>query len=264
MNAHIKWQKQFGTGYANAVTPPLIVGSDIYVGAGGVVYRLNKKDGSIKDRLKVSGVFGYTTIAPAWNGKDRIFVPLSQGRIQCIDISGAGMKAVWTSASFGDQAIVPVVCSDGKLFTGAYGTNNSFVMIDQNTGAVTQLAQNDHKGFYWAGAYVSGKYAVFGEEANADGDSLIRSVGYPSGGSRQNPEVVSQQKVRGSIRSTVVSDGTYLYVVSKSKMMSHTIFSSLVLELNTVCILPHACFSRALARGIRPRVLDSNHASILS
>ena len=100
-NAHIKWQKRFGTGYANAVTPPLIIGDDMYIGSGGVVYKLNKNTGEVRTKLTVEGVFGYTTITPSWDGKDRIFIPLSNGRIEAIDISGSNMKKVWTSASFG-------------------------------------------------------------------------------------------------------------------------------------------------------------------
>ena len=212
-NAHIKWQKKFGSGYANAVTPPLLVGSDMYIGAGGVVYRLNKNSGKIKTKLQVEGVFGYTTIAPAYNGKDRIFIPLSQGRVEAIDISGSTMKKLWTSESFGDQAIVPLVCRDGKIYTGTFGKNNSFVSIDQQSGKVTRLASNENGGFYWTGTYAGEKAAVFGEEADKNGKSLIRSV------DKDSNQLIGSQSVKGPVRSAMVKEGEYLYFVSKAKYL---------------------------------------------
>lgn len=224
-NAHIKWQKKFGSGYANAVTPPLLVESDIYIGSGGVIYRLNKDTGKIKSKLKVEGVFGYTTIAPAYNGKDKIFIPLSQGRIQAIDITGSSMKKVWTSQSFGDQAIVPLEYSDGKIYTGTYGKKNSFVSIDEQSGQVIQLASNEYGGFYWTGAYISEKAVVFGEEADDKGKSLIRSIDISKdesktgNGTGQPPKLISSQTVEGPVRSTMVKEGEYLFFVSKGKYL---------------------------------------------
>lgn len=220
-NAHIKWQKRFGTGYANAVTPPLIIGDDMYIGSGGVVYKLNKNTGEVRTKLTVEGVFGYTTITPSWDGKDRIFIPLSNGRIEAIDISGSNMKKVWTSASFGEQAIVPLKCANGKIYTGTYGTKNSYVCIDQKTGAVTKLATNSNKGFYWSGAYADEKAVVFGEEADKNGESVVRSleaVSSVSGGTSDVHNIISSKTVKGSVRSTIVRGGDHLFFVSKAKL----------------------------------------------
>ena len=224
-NAHIKWQKRFGTGYANAVTPPLVIGNDMYIGSGGVVYRLNKNTGEVKTKLTVEGVFGYTTIAPSWGGSDAsgkgcsdmIFIPLSNGRVEAIDISGSSMKKIWTSASFGDQAIVPLKCANGKIYTGTYGTNNSYVCIDQKTGAVTKLATNSNKGFYWSGAYADEKAVVFGEESDKNGESVVRSI-EAIGSVPDVHNSISSKTVKGSVRSTMVRDGDSLFFVSKAKL----------------------------------------------
>ena len=219
-NAHIKWQKRFGTGYANAVTPPLLVGSHMYIGSGGYMYKLNKNTGKVLQKIKVEGVFGYTTIAPAYNGTDKIFVPLSKGRIEAIDIGEGKMQALWTSESFGGQAISPIICKGDSLYTGAFGKggNSYFVKIDQNTGKVIRLAINEN-GYYWVGAYVTDKFVVFGEEADAEGASRVKVVRTDSG---DLPKPVSEITVTGSVRSSIVADSGSLYFVTKGKRLYKT------------------------------------------
>ncbi|MBQ9179347.1 MAG: PQQ-binding-like beta-propeller repeat protein [Firmicutes bacterium] len=222
--AHIKWQKRFGTGYANAVTPPLLVGSHMYIGSGGYMYKLNKNTGKVLQKLKVEGVFGYTTIAPAYNGADKIFVPLSEGRIEAIDIGEGKMKKLWTSKSFGGQAISPIICKGDSLYTGAFGKGGDsyFVKIDQDTGSVTRLAVNEN-GYYWVGAYVTDKFVVFGEEAGTDGKARVKVVRTDEG---ELPEPMSEITVTGSVRSGIVADSGNLYFVTKGKRLYKTSLDS--------------------------------------
>ena len=219
-NAHIKWQKRFGTGYANAVTPPLLVGGHMYIGSGGYMYKLNKNTGKVLQILKVEGVFGYTTIAPAYNGSDKIFVPISEGRIEAISIGEGKMKKLWTSKSFGGQTISPIVCKGDSVYTGAFGKggNSYFVKIDQDTGNIIRLAVNEN-GYYWVGAYVTDKFAVFGEESGADGKARVKVVRTDAG---DLPEPVSEITVAGSIRSSIVADSGSLYFVTKGKKIYKT------------------------------------------
>ena len=236
-NAHLKWERQFGTGYANAVTPPLIIGDNIYIGSGGVMYELDRKTGNIKRQCKLNGVFGYTTIAPSHNGtspdgKDatEIYVPISGGRIGAVNIAGEKMAPAqgWSdgaSESFGGQAISPVVYHDGCLYTGAYGSKTDdqyFVEIDASNGKIkSKLATNSSGGFYWSGAYVTDKFAVFGEEA-ADGKSTVRSVAV-SGNDVPAGTLISSRSVSGSVRGSMVArtEGgiTYLYFVTQGKAL---------------------------------------------
>ena len=50
----------------------------------------------------------------------------------------------------------------------------------------------------------------------------------------------------------------------KSKTMSATTRSIRARELSTFCIVPHWLFSSSFCQSFRPRVLASNHWSILS
>lgn len=229
-NAHIKWQKRFGTGYANAVTPPLLVGSHMYIGSGGYMYKLNKNNGKVLQKLKADGGFDFTTIAPSYNGTDKIFVPISEGRIEAIDIGGGKMKKLWTSKSFGGQTISPIKCKGDSVYTGAFGKvkngkvknetdkNSYFVKINQYTGKITKLAASD-EGYYWVGAYVTDKFAVFGEEADADGKARVKVVRTDAG---ERPEPISDITVTGSVRSSIVADSSSLYFVTKGKKLYKT------------------------------------------
>ena len=219
-NAHINWQKKFGEGYANAVTPPCIVDSNMYIGSGGYMYKLNKNTGMVLHKLKLDGVFGYTTIAPAYNGKGKLFVPISGGRIAALDISAGKMKNLWSSDSFGEQAISPILCSGDYIYTGAYGhspegeANNSFVAMDQNTGRFIKLASSK-EGFYWTGALVEKDVVIFGSE-----EGILRGIKIPAAedfnlGSEFNSETIDQMQLEGAIRSSVKKSGDSMYVTTK-------------------------------------------------
>lgn len=254
-NAHLKWEKQFGTGYNNAVTPPLLLGGNLYVGSAGTLYKLNKDTGEVLDSCALEGLSGFTTIAPAHNGTaadgsdaTRIYVNLSDkgdggefhyinARIAAVDIGGDKMKIdeAWPDGgteTFGDQAISPVVHHNGYLYTGGYdtsaaGNRGRYVEIDAATGEIkSTLAQNANGGFYWAGAYVTDEFAVFGEEAVTDrtsedyGKSVVRCVATSGNTEDAAGTLLSSVEVEGTVRGSMVCHeeaGTkYLYFVSQA------------------------------------------------
>ena len=257
-NAHLKWEKQLGEGFNNAVTPPLLLGEYLYVGAAGSFYKLNKDTGAVVDQCQLEGLCGFTTLEPGHNGTaadgsdaTRLYVQLcdkddtdpesqysyKNGRLAAIDISGEKMSIVsdWPDGGtevFGKQAISPVVYHNGKLYTGGYDTsvtadNGRFVEIDAATGAVTTLATNTTGGFYWAGAYVTDEFAVFGEEAVSDknapdyGKSRVRSVATSGNSVDAAGALIDSIQVEGTVRGTMVDrtegENTYLYFVTQAK-----------------------------------------------
>ena len=251
-NAHLKWERQFGEGYSNAVTPPLLLGGYIYTASKGTLYKLDKNTGEIADRCKFADITAdFTTLAPehdgtAEDGSDatRIFVHINrQGTIAAIDITGETMKvdSGWDngagegiSEQIGEQTITPMVYHDGHLYTAGYGEAGRYVEMDAATGKVeTVLAENGNGGHYWAGAYVSDKgFAVFGEESNdtsqpkdtTKGTSLIRSVAVTGNAAGEEAgTVLDTIEVEGSVRGSVVPDEedgvTYLYFVSQARKL---------------------------------------------
>lgn len=257
-NAHPKWEKKLGEGFNNAVTPPLLLGDYLYVGAAGSFYKLNKDTGAVVDQCQLEGLCGFTTLEPGHNGTaadgsdaTRLYVQLcdrddsdpdslysyKNGRLAAIDISGEKMSIVsdWPDGGtevFGNQAISPVVYHNGKLYTGGYDTsvaadNGRFVEIDAQTGAVTTLATNTTGGFYWAGAYVTDEFAVFGEEAVSDknapdyGKSRVRSVATSGNSVDAAGALIDSIQVEGTVRGTMVDrtegENTYLYFVTQAK-----------------------------------------------
>lgn len=246
-NAHLKWEKRFGTGYSNAVTPPLLIGDSIYLGSAGYFYKLDKDTGAILDKCEMEGICGFTTIAPAHNGSaadgrdaTRVYVPIcdavseynyKNGRLAAIDITGTSMRRAeeWTngeSESFGKQAISPIVCRNGYIYTGGFSGEGKYVEIDAATGLINAtLGTNNNGGYYWAGAYVTDSFAVFGEESVTDRDSpdykksVVKSVA-TSGNAESAGTVLSQRTVEGSVRGSMVcmneNGSNQLYFVTQA------------------------------------------------
>ena len=219
----LKWAaKMPGDGaMGNSCTPPIIVGNRIYSASNDTLLELDSENGKILRKASLAGNTSFATNPIAY-AKDRhtgnkpyVFIQLKDGKIQCINIEK--MESVWVSTAYKDeQTISPVVYKNGKVYTGTWDNEKGrFLCFDVN-GSGTQEpkwslipAENGdgNRGFYWAGAYVNDKYAVFGSDADKEtGKSVLYSV------NAENGQIVDKIKdFQGGIRSTVVHHNRSLY-----------------------------------------------------
>ena len=155
------------------------------------------------------------SIVPATYGDGMIFVGLSNGRIQAFNAKD--LTSLWVyQDDLKGQPNCPITYKDGYIYAGFWNSETkdaNFVCIsvtDEDPSKTTEekVASWTYKragGFYWAGAYVTDKFAVVGTDDGASGYST-------EGASllvfdRETGEVVdSWDGIRGDIRSNVSHD----------------------------------------------------------
>ncbi len=181
----LKWARNFGSGWGNSPTPPLIEGESLYAAAAGKIYKLNKENGTIEDQASLgqgSGV-DYATIPPALGeaqieqegnqiAKKIIMVPVSRARLVAFDAET--LDILWTAdpeaandpenhrfdvdPGYVDtgQTISPVTYKNGYAYYATWngsGKPGYYYCVDTDNGEIKGYIENENGGFYWAGAY---------------------------------------------------------------------------------------------------------------
>ena len=228
--AELKWAVQYTdpTNWSDAVTPPILVDGKMYVAKNNKVLCINTADGStIKESEILSGSVDYGTTSITYGG-GMIFVPIGSGRIQALRADT--LESIWVSEELGGQTITPITYKDGKVFCGTY-TYSSDELVegkyfcisteDENKNSKTEtkdcLWEISHAGgFYWAGAYVTSEFAVFGSDDTSAQDSTGNAVLY-SVDIDDGTVVDTVDTVYGDIRSSIAYDSVTdrLYFTTK-------------------------------------------------
>ncbi len=213
--ARLKWSQKLGSGWTSSPTPPLIVNGDLYTAWGTTVYRLDRETGAVLTQGSLAGEAGFA-LNPVTYGEGMLFVPISGGRIQALRADT--LESLWISEAFegGTQSLTVAACRNGYVYTGVWNseteTGSYFCLSvtdeDPQKPDETKLHtwRLDHPGgFYWAGAYVSDRYMLFGSDDGApegqNGTSVLYSVSPVTG------EILDTiEDIPGDIRSTVSFD----------------------------------------------------------
>lgn len=146
------------------------------------------------------------------------------GCIQALNVET--LESLWISKKISGQMVTPITYHNGYLYTGTWnsevatGTYFALSVTDQNTSS-TNETQNPiwtvtHAGgFYWAGAYATDKYVVFGSddgtgESNSSAGAILYSVDPLTG-----RKISTLTGIIGDIRSTIAYDNGYVYFTTK-------------------------------------------------
>lgn len=213
-DAELLWAAKYGTGWAAAPGSPILVDGDIITYVGSTIKRLDKNTGKVVAEGTMVASSSYS-IVPATYADGMIFVGLSGGRIQAFD--AATLESLWVyKDELGGQPNCPITYKDGYIYAGFWNSeikNANFACIytideDHENTTESKLASWTYTragGFYWAGAYVSDKFAVVGTDDGAsgyitEGASLLVF-------DRFTGDIVdSYDGLRGDIRSNVSYD----------------------------------------------------------
>lgn len=165
--------------------------------------------------------------------EDTVYVATNGGEVYAVDTSN-GAKSLVVSVSTG-QINTPLTIYDDYLYFGTWVGNGTiegatapgrYYQVDLTTDTNNvQSVSSIAKGFYWAGAVVSGSYIYFG----GDGGYLYyRPVG-DTFGTESDTDIQSTSlnlatatggaSDVGNIRSTVMLDGGKLYFTSQGKYL---------------------------------------------
>jgi outer membrane protein assembly factor BamB len=229
----LKWSLNFGTGYTNAPTPPMVHGDFVYVGVSTSLRKIDKETGKELDRVELVDSFGYATAALTYaenvDGRNVIFAPISEGRVQAIDADT--MTSLWVTESLiGQSCLSRVVYDEGYIYYGTWKSETlpglflCYNATDDNPYTPTESKPPTWKvehagGFYWSEANVEGNYVLFGSEDGNSG-SLVLSPGADIFSCQKGRDfseerkplgaspVIDQETILSDVRSGVVYDGT--------------------------------------------------------
>ncbi|MEE0740808.1 MAG: Ig-like domain-containing protein [Emergencia sp.] len=123
----MKWGEKYGTGWAAAPTPPLILNGKVYIGMGNKVLELDKETGKKlreSDAMAANVGFAMNPILYADGG---LFVQVGNGIIQKIDLDT--LTVSWQTAKVGGQTLCPIshvtVDGTGYIYTGTWNRENA-------------------------------------------------------------------------------------------------------------------------------------------
>lgn len=159
--AGTKWQVRFAEKERTAFnSDPVITDTCLYITYKNTLYQLDK-NGAIHSSLSLAAPMN--SVCRMCLHENRLFIPLSGGRMQCVDIST--MTSLWTSEAFGLQSLTTVYYKDGLIYAGttnASGTEGIFYCLSAEDGSTRWTYTNPSEpcGYYWSGA-VSDRAAGF-------------------------------------------------------------------------------------------------------
>ena len=205
--------------YNTYVSDPLLVGDYVYIAVGSKLYKKNVETGETVEA-------GEAALAAAIDSTSRmvyvnglILVPLSSGRLQALTVDSLTTK--WITDALPDgtkgsqQSLSSVTVRDGYAYFGSADADwsNSYggylLCVRLSDGKVMwNKANQNSAGYYWSGMAFTGGYGVIAD------DSGTVSVVDPATG-----DVVSTLKVAERVRTTVLEDGSTLYVTSSDGVL---------------------------------------------
>ena len=140
------------------------------------------------------------------------------------------LESLWNSEKVSGQLISPVTYHNGYLYGGTWngekeiGTYYMLSATDEDTSKTNEtkklLWKLDHKGgFYWAGAYATDKFAVFGsDDGTSEGQNAESAVLYSV--NPLNGSVISKiTGLKGDIRSSIAYADGFVYFTTKGGML---------------------------------------------
>ena len=220
--AILKWGWKHSSGWAESITPPIIVNDALYIAKGKTVAKIDKTTGEIiSTSEEMAGAVGYA-LNPITYGGGMLFVPVGSGRIQALRADT--LELLWVSEALGGQTLTPITYKNGYIYTGTWnretatGTYFCLSITDEDPTTSGEIKyctwKIDHTGgFYWAGAYATENFVIFGsDDGSGEGThtetGMLYSVNPISG-----MIIDTIAGVKGDIRSTVsydaVSDRIY-------------------------------------------------------
>ena len=134
--------------------------------------------------------------------------------IDSTDASGVTLTSVVSSVN--GQINTPITRYGDHIYFGTWSGNSAmpYYQVKVSDSSFTAKTMTGNAGFYWAGAANIGNYIYFGGDANTtDNHSYLyyrRASAFGTSGGK-----VALPDGTGNIRSTIMTDGEYLYFTSQ-------------------------------------------------
>ena len=220
-DAEAKWVATLknSSEWNTSVSDPLLVGDYVYIAVGSKLYKKNVDTGETAEGGEAALVSAIDSTSRMVYTDGLILVPLSSGRLQALTVDTLTTK--WVTDALPDgtkgsqQSLSSVTVRDGYAYFGSADADwsNSYggylLCVRLSDGEVMWNKANQNSvGYYWSGMAFAGGYGVIAD------DSGTVSVVDPATG-----DVVSTLKVADRVRTTVLADGSTLYVASNDGVL---------------------------------------------
>ncbi|QNK60206.1 S-layer homology domain-containing protein [Paenibacillus sp. PAMC21692] len=225
-----KWAVKFGTGtFPPAPSPPVIVNGFLYTAYSNKVAKLNKETGeTVATSEALAGSLGYA-LNPVTYAEGMIFVPIGNGRIQALRADT--LESLWVSEQVAGQTLTPITYRNGYIYSGTWnqetrdGYYYAIAVTDEdptqtNETKLTSWRVTHLGGFYWAGAYATDNYVIFGSDDGSPQSVHTETAVLYSVNPKTGAVIDALTGVKGDIRSTVSYDQATdrLYFTTKGGM----------------------------------------------
>ena len=227
-DAEAKWiaTLKSSSEWNTSVSDPLLVGDYVYIAVGSKLYKKNVDTGETVEGGEAALVSAIDSTSRMVYTDGLILVPLSSGRLQALTVDTLTTKWVTDALPNGtqgkQQSLSSVTVRDGYAYFGSTDADwsNSYggylLCVRLTDGQVMwNKANGNSVGYYWSGMVFTGSYGVIAD------DSGTVSVIDPATG-----DVVSTLKVADRVRTTVLVDGSTLYVASNDGVLHKLSISS--------------------------------------
>lgn len=135
--------------------------------------------------------------------------------IDSTDASGLTLTSVVSSVN--GQINTPIMRYDNYIYFGTWSGNSQmqYYQVDISDEDYTTATYTGNAGFYWAGAVKLGEYVYFG----GDSGNLYYQPVDDFGSNTTVVALTAEASDAGNVRSSVMTDGTYLYFTSQGKYL---------------------------------------------
>ena len=220
-DAEAKWVATLknSSEWNTSVSDPLLVGDYVYIAVGSKLYKKNVDTGETAEGGEAALVSAIDSTSRMVYTDGLILVPLSSGRLQALTVDTLTTKwvtdALPKGAEGAHQSLASVTVRDGYAYfgtavadwTNSYGGNLLCVRLSDGKVMWNEANQNS-VGYYWSGMAFAGDYGVI-----ADDSGTVSVVDTSTG------KVVSALKVADRVRTTVLADGSTVYVASNDGVL---------------------------------------------
>ena len=221
-DCYLKWAKKYSS------TPPIMLNGELYIASGSTVSRIDKDTGEkLATSESLDGGVGYA-LNPITYGEGMLFIPIGNGRIQALNAET--LESLWVSEALGGQTLCPVTYHNGYIYSGTWieetadGMYFCLSVTDEDPTNTTETKQctwtlTHSGGFYWAGAYATDNYVIFGSDDGSPTNvytntAVLYSVDPVTGEVLDTITGISGD-IRSTVSAVVENETTTVYFTSK-------------------------------------------------
>ena len=243
----LAWAQKLGSnmGAGLYASDPIIVNGNLYLAVGDTLEVRSASTGALLASAKLATTVDSVARMVYANGV--VVVPLHGGRLQAL--TADALATVWVTddlsvdADHAQQSLSTLTVADGYVYYGTTlgdGSQGFLTCVSLANGAVRWQRAKD-AGYYWSGAARVGSYL-----AVADGSGTVRALDPATG------VEAGSLSLGGLVRSSVVADGSTLYVVTRDDGTLHRLSLAAdgsLRETGAVAFADYSTSTPALAGG---------------